>query len=209
MYESNFKRWLPYMIIGVLVVALGVTMFAFRTKSKKQQAQIDSLNQEVEDLQNNMEEVYVTSKDVKSGSTVELDSVTTTLLPSDSIHENAVTTEEDLTDKIYKIGLKAGSYITTDMISDYKIHKNMRELDVVMDEIPVGLEEGDYVDIRISFPLGQDYIAMSHKKVLGITGNTVKLIVIEHEMQTLWKELIDEYYPEFDYDLDIKLDTYQ
>ena len=35
MYESNFKRWLPYMIIGVLVVALGVTMFAFRTKSKK------------------------------------------------------------------------------------------------------------------------------------------------------------------------------
>ena len=181
MYESNFKRWLPYMIIAVLVVALGVTMFAFRTKSKKQQAQIDSLNQEVEDLQNNMEEVYVTSKDVKSGSTVELDSVTTTLLPSDSIHENAVTTEEDLTDKIYKIGLKAGSYITTDMISDYKIHKNMRELDVVMDEIPVGLEEGDYVDIRISFPLGQDYIAMSHKKVLSITGNTVKLIVIEHD----------------------------
>lgn len=181
MYESNFKRWLPYMIIGVLVVALGVTMFAFRTKSKKQQTQIDLLNQEVEDLQNNMEEVYVTSKDVKSGSTVELDSVTTTLLPSDSIPENAVTTEEDLTDKIYKIGLKAGSYITTDMISDYKIHKNMRELDVVMDEIPVGLEEGDYVDIRISFPLGQDYIAMSHKKVLSITGNTVKLIVIEHD----------------------------
>lgn len=181
MYESNFKRWFPYMIIGVLVVALGVTMFAFRTKSKKQQAQIDSLNQEVEDLQNNMEEVYVTSKDVKSGSTVELDSVTTTLLPSDSIPENAVTTEEELTDKIYKIGLKAGSYITTDMISDYKIHKNMRELDVVMDEIPVGLEEGDYVDIRISFPLGQDYIAMSHKKVLSITGNTVKLIVIEHD----------------------------
>lgn len=181
MYESNFKRWLPYMIIGALVVALGVTMFAFRTKSKKQQAQIDLLNQEVEDLQNNMEEVYVTSKDVKSGSTVELDSVTTTLLPSDSIPENAVTTEEDLTDKIYKIGLKAGSYITTDMISDYKIHKNMRELDVVMDEIPVGLEEGDYVDIRISFPLGQDYIAMSHKKVLSITGNTVKLIVIEHD----------------------------
>lgn len=181
MYESNFKRWLPYMIIGVLVVALGVTMFTFRTKSKKQQAQIDSLNQEVEDLQNNMEEVYVTSKDVKSGSTVELDSVTTTLLPSDSIPENAVTAEEELTDKIYKIGLKAGSYITTDMISDYKIHKNMRELDVVMDEIPVGLEEGDYVDIRISFPLGQDYIAMSHKKVLSITGNTVKLIVIEHD----------------------------
>ena len=181
MYESNFKRWFPYMIIGVLVVALGVTMFAFRTKSKKQQAQIDSLNQEVEDLQNNMEEVYVTSKDVKSGSTVEHDSVTTTLLPSDSIPENAVTTEEGLTDKIYKIGLKAGSYITTDMISDYKIHKNMRELDVVMDEIPVGLEEGDYVDIRISFPLGQDYIAMSHKKVLSITGNTVKLIVIEHD----------------------------
>ena len=57
----------------------------------------------------------------------------------------------------------------------------MRELDVVMDEIPVGLEEGDYVDVRISFPLGQDYIAISHKKALGITGNTVKLIVVEHD----------------------------
>ncbi len=181
MYESNFKRWIPYVIIGILVIALGLTFFVFRNKAKKQQAQIDALNQQVEELQNNMQEVYVTSKDVKSGSTVELDSVTTVLLPSDSIPENAITAEGDLTDKIYKIGLKAGSYITSDMISDYKVSKNMRELDVVMDEIPVGLEEGDYVDVRISFPLGQDYIAMSHKKVLGITGNTVKLIVVEHD----------------------------
>lgn len=34
MYESNFKRWIPYVIIGILVIALGLTFFVFRNKAK-------------------------------------------------------------------------------------------------------------------------------------------------------------------------------
>jgi hypothetical protein len=60
----------------------------------------------------------------------------------------------------------------------------MRELDVIVGEIPIGLEEGDYVDIRISFPLGQDYIAMTHKRVLAINESALKLVVNEQDFYT-------------------------
>lgn len=34
MYESNFKRWIPYVIIGILVIALGLTFLFSETKQK-------------------------------------------------------------------------------------------------------------------------------------------------------------------------------
>lgn len=181
MYDSGFKKRILYIVIGVLVIALIGTIVITNSKAKKQKKEIAALNQQVEDFQQNMTDVYSVSKNVKAGNAIDFDALTTVTVPSDSIPENAITDEEDLTDKLYKIDLKAGTYLTTDMVMQDKLTDNMRELDIVMDEIPLGLEEGDYVDVRISFPLGQDYIAMSHKRVLGITGNTVKLVVIEHD----------------------------
>lgn len=181
MYNTGLKKWIPYIAIAVLAVILVGTIFITQNNSKKQKKQIEALNQQVESLQQDMTEVYVTTQDVKAGNAIEFDSLSTTLIPTDAIPENAITDEDELTDKLYKINLKAGSYLTSDMVMKDKLTNNMRELDIVMDEIPIGLEPGDYVDIRISFPLGQDYIAMSHKRVLAINGNTVKLVVIEHD----------------------------
>lgn len=100
---------------------------------------------------------------------------------SDILPENIITDLSQLEGMMYKLDLTAGTYLTTDMIQPEILTDDMRELDVIVGELPIGLEVGDYVDLRISFPLGQDYIAMSHKKVLEINQNTLKLIVNEED----------------------------
>lgn len=110
---------------------------------------------------------------------IEQRSVSTSALPVDSI-----LTEEDILGKIIKIACEDGTVITDSVVTDELLSADERELDIVLDEIPIGLQEGDYVDVRISFPLGQDYIALSHKKVIAIYSGVVKLVVNQKDIYT-------------------------
>lgn len=181
MYDTGIKRWIFYVIIGVLAVTLVGVIIISKNVSDKQKKEIDNLNSTIKSLQQDTVSVYATTEDVKAGGDVDLEKVSTIEIPKSSVPENAVTDESDLEGKQYKIGLKANSYITKDMLIDYKLNNNQRTLDIVMSETPIGIEVGDYVDVRIAFPEGQDYIALSHKKVVGISNNTLKLIVVEHD----------------------------
>lgn len=181
MYDTGIRKWIFYIIIGILVAALAVTIFVSKKNSDKQKKEIDNLNSTIASLQKDTVPVYATTEDVKAGAPIELDKLTSISIPQEAVPENAITDESDLEGKRFKISLKANSYLTKNMLLSQKLQKNQRELDIVMDEIPIGLEIGDYVDIRIAFPTGQNYIAMSHKRVVGINGNTLKLEVIERD----------------------------
>lgn len=181
MYDTGIKKWIFYIIIGVLAVALVGTILISKNISNKQKKEIENLNSTIKSMQKDTATVYATTEDVKAGAEVDTEKVTAVELPQSSIPENAITDESELNGKEYKIALKANSYLTKDMLLDYKLKENYRELDVVCNETPIGLEVGDYVDIRIAFPEGQTYVGMAHKKVVGISNNTLKLIVNEHD----------------------------
>lgn len=103
-------------------------------------------------------------------------------IPADVITDHMITDMEDVKGKITKIDLLPGAILETTMLMDYELKADDRELDIVLDEMPIGLEPGDYVDLRISFPLGQDFVVMVKKQVVAINSNTIKLIVNEEDV---------------------------
>lgn len=169
-----------YIIIAVIVLLTIIGILAMQKMYKQQLAvkdkEISNLETEIARM-GEMTIVYRTVTDVKAGnecSEIELEAIEA---PGLGMSENAVTDAEHIIGQYYKIDLKAGTQLTNDMFIDYELEDDMRYMDVVFDEIPIGLAAGDYIDVRISFPLGQDYIALSHKRVAEINGDTVKLIV--------------------------------
>lgn len=181
MYDTGSKKWISYIIIGVLIAALIGTILISKRVSDKQKKEIDNLNTTIASLQKDQTTVYATTEDVKAGQVIEMDKLTTVNIPKESVPENAITKESDIEGKRFKISLAANSYITKNMLLNQKLTQNQRELDIVLSEIPIGLEVGDYVDIRVTFPEGQNYTVMSHKQVVGINGSTLKIIVVEHD----------------------------
>ena len=103
-------------------------------------------------------------------------------IPAYLITDHMMTDAKDVVGKITKIDLKPGAIFEDTMLMDYEIHADDRELDIVLTEMPIGLEPGDYVDLRVSFPLGEDFVCMVKKRVAGINSNTVKLIVNEEDV---------------------------
>lgn len=71
-------------------------------------------------------------------------------------------------------------------------------------EITDALSSGDYVDIRIQFPNGADYIVLSKKRVLACslydevaqTDNSLWIEVSEEEILTLSSAVVDAYFNE-------------
>jgi hypothetical protein len=102
-------------------------------------------------------------------------------------------TSDDFNDvKYIRASLREGAVITQDDLLSTRMEDSLRYYDVVLDEHPVGLLAGKYVDIRVRFPFGQDFIAISHKKVEQLNGTVLKFIFSEQDIYTYNSMLTDK-----------------
>ena len=68
---------------------------------------------------------------------------------------------------IAKVNMNKNTLITTDLItkSDNLVQDDVRKQEYNMLVLPTDLSTGDYIDVRVMFPNGQDFIVVSKKEV--------------------------------------------
>lgn len=109
--------------------------------------------------------------------------------------------------KCLKVSLKEGCILSPDMVcSPQKTADDERLLNLSYVRLSEKMRAGDYVDIRISFRNGGDYILLSKKKIQDIKGNSIGeegtelhalwLKVNEEEILRLASAVVDAYYQE-------------
>lgn len=94
--------------------------------------------------------------------------------------------------KYIRAGMSVGTVLTADDVLDARLDDSQRYYDVILDEYPVGMLPDKYVDIRVRFPFGQDFIALPHKKVEELNGSVIKLVLSEQEIYTYNSMLTDK-----------------
>lgn len=113
--------------------------------------------------------------------------------------------QQELSDyegKSLKISLEQGSILSPDMLCDVqKAADDERFLNLSYVRLNEKMKTGDYIDIRISFRNGGDYILLSKKKIKDIEENEGKrnalwLQVNEEEILRLASAVVDAYYQE-------------
>lgn len=178
-------------------------------------AKIRSLNEAKELLESKQRKVLVATSDLKSGDEVTMDSFkmetvqttmdTTQIVSSDDFEfmdENGEIIEKydqngnPMTKKIVmKIDVPANSMVTKDMIVEdgeqTKDDQRIQEYNMII--LPSELRNGDYVDIRIRFPKGQDYIILAKKKIIQCTSDTIWIKLSEEEILSLGNAIVESY----------------
>ena len=130
--------------------------------------------------------VYVVSTDVASGSGIQISAidgdtertanVSQEVADSKVVPENFATASDFYTDEslsqarsdlVAKIDLKEGTILTKDMLttSSEQVTNVLRKQEYNMLSLPTDLVSGDFVDVRIRFGNGQDYIIAAKKQV--------------------------------------------
>lgn len=114
-------------------------------------------------------------------------------IPESLVTQSFVLDPESMIGKYYRIGLTGGTPLSLDFAMEDPLDDTTREYDVVSNVMPIGLKVGDYIDYRIVYPLGEDYIVLTHKRIEAINDKTIKLKLSESEIHTYQAALIDNF----------------
>ena len=199
--------------IIVAVILLGVNVFQFFFWRNMNQEQAEQYLQEVAALNATIAKygddvtVYTVSHAVKAGDEVKAEDLTPIKTYSSLLTDQYITNTNDIVGRFYKVHVEPGSALYRDMFMDEELEDDMRDRDITLDRMTVGLEVGDYIDIRVTLPYGDDYIVLPHKRIYAINDNTVKLYLNEIEWNTYQGCMID-YYLNKEYGFTIYADKY-
>lgn len=208
-----FKRWGILIVSIFFILVIAVLSVLGISSINKYKATIESQNQEIANLEASLTDIgplttgFVVNRAVRAGEEITEDNideiVTEVSVPSklnigltsddmNGTNTSIIENRSDLLNKYFKIGLAEGTVITVEDIVETKIDNTWRYFDLILDESPVGVTAGDYIDVRISFPFGEDFIAMSHKKIEEINSGVIKVIVDEHDIMSYNSMLMDK-----------------
>ena len=184
-------------ILSIILVlswlGAGVGGYMYHTSKEKQLALKD---EEINAMQATLDQIgelvtaYAVASDVVTGKKIDDSDITPIDVPV-SMATNLVQDPNELIGKYFKTKLTSGTALSSDVVYTDEITDDQRLLDVVVHNIPVGLKEGAFVDVRITLPKGEDFIAMAHKKVHSISSGVLKLVVTEKDIHTYNSMLID------------------
>ncbi len=143
-------------------------------------------------------QVYVVSQEITSGGTVlgkvELQEVDSSVVPNNAVTATtAITYITELATS--KIQLEVGTIITTDMINPEGTAdtSDVRLQEYNMIVLPSKLVAGEYVDIRLRLPSGEDYIVLSKKYIEDSDADTIWIKVSEDEILTMSNAIVEAY----------------
>lgn len=185
-------------ILGLAIVGgVAGTYFYVTNKFESYEIALATRDGKLTELQNKIQEigdlvmVYELNYDVKGGTIISETDLTPVQVPEKAT-TGYVHDINDVLGKYYKTGLGQGTILSDSMVSDYELTKDLRYLDVMIDDLPIGLEVGDYVDLRFRFTFGQNFVVMSHKQVVEINKNVLKLVVDEKDIHSYESVLKDK-----------------
>lgn len=191
-----FKKWGTLVIsivfiaaIAILILLSGKSISKYKQAVSERDSQIATLEQSLQDI-GACSKGYVLNTDVRAGEPINLEYFVEVSVP-EKLGLGVLTDTADLEGAFFRTSLKEGTVVTTEDINYTEVKDSQRYYDVIIDQLPVGVEAGDYVDIRILFPYGEDMIGIACKKIEEINSGVVKFIFSEEEIAVYNSMLLD------------------
>lgn len=160
------------------------------------------MNEKKKDKEEAKQNVYVLTMDVESGETIDSSMVQIAKVPASAVSSTALTNFPLLDDETgeeiemkSKLDLSSGTIVTEEMLyeNDAEIRDDLRKQEYNMIALPVQMEAGDYIDIRLTIPSGENFIVVSKKEVLDANETTVWLELTEDEILLMSSAIVEAY----------------
>lgn len=126
-----------------------------------------------------------------------------TKLSRDHFKTVTITTSQDINtfvdessiDGYARMDLEADIPVLKCMISSEALHNDMRIREFSIFDLPTALKIDDFIDVRITFQNGEDYIVLSKKRIRNLNKDTgtIWLWLTEKELLEMSSAIVDAY----------------
>ena len=187
-------------ILFLLVIGAGVAgtlIFKFKyddsveanTLLQQQNAQIQTQLNSI----GTMTTVYSVATKCYSGTVIEEGDLLPVSVPTSALGEYSITDMSELVGKAYRVDINPGTILSKDMLmkkqDSYLKETYMRE--ITLESLPVSTKVGDYIELRILLPNGEDIPVFTHKQIKRLYETTISIEVSEEEQAILTSAIYD------------------
>ena len=193
--KKKDQSWLIVIILlFVLVFVIAGSFFLLKDAKEKESALKAAADNVQAILDSNTQMLYVVTDDVTAGTVLEMGVNVELQECITALPELLYITEEDL-GKTLIVDLDAYTPIMINMVTDANLEPDVRELEIGVAALMLNQQINDYVDLRIVFPNGADYIVASKLKVkqLFLENSLFYTDMDEGEILTLSSAIVDAY----------------
>lgn len=186
------KKKLLIMIASILVVVAGVAA-AFIIGLQQIRSNYDLKTARLEqEIETNKRTVYLANGTIPAGSKITGENTRSESIYSSQPIEYYMT-EADF-NKIAAVDIADGQSIYSTMVGT-DLEFGVREVEYALIKLSTNLVESDFVDVRIMYPNGENYIVLSKKdiKQLDLSINDIFLWLNEEEIMLMSSAIVDTY----------------
>lgn len=189
------KQLVPALIGAaiVLVPLAGIGGFYVYNLNEQHTQEIAQYQTQVSQLSSNQAIVYGMTRDIKAGERIRPEDIQNVSIDATRVPADAIV-DDSAIGKYTKIALTTGTPLTKEMLYEDDITpQDLRNQEFRLIELPTKLEKNDYVDVRVKFPSGEDFIVLSKKQVEDLNSGTVWYTMNEEEILRMSSAIVDAY----------------
>lgn len=190
------RDWVKTLIIVLIVVFVtNISQFVLWMLNMSHvkanfQKKLAVLEQTIKDI-GPFVDVYSVRNASEPGDEVLDENLSLLQIPAAMVNDTYIDDPSLVLGKFYKVAVHPGTPLTTDLLMEEEIDDSVREVDIIANTWPIGLEVGDYIDFEITYPFGETYVVLSHVRVTAINNGTIKAELTSTERHLYGASLVD------------------
>ncbi len=138
-------------------------------------------------------DVVTFTRDVVQGETITEDMLQVTTIHKNTVPNGAYTSTGAVVGQVAKYNIVKNSAAVSSMVSNKIISQDMRIQEINAVVLPTDLMVNDFIDIRLMYPSGVEYIVLAQKQVTNIVGTTIWMDMSEEDTLLLNSAIVDSY----------------
>lgn len=194
------KKFLKALLFALIIGAgVGGTVY-FYIQNKNQIASNQQLMQQNSSIQAQLDAigamttVYEVNGVKYSGNIIMDSDLVEVSVPQSTISTSSITNRDQLVGKAYKVDVKPGTILSWDMLMEEDELSGKKKFwkTITLTSVPIGMVAGDYMDLRIIIPSGEEY-PIANKLMVEEIIDTSIVVKFSEEENACFNAAIQDY----------------
>ncbi|GGO07277.1 SAF domain-containing protein [Saccharibacillus kuerlensis] len=178
---------------AALLLCAAAGTFYIRHIEKSYEKERSGYEQRIAEMDAERVPVYTLTRDIQAGEKIGEDDLVEVEVVKTTVPEH-MPPKEDSIGRYAKINLARNTPISESMLYEgAPTPRDLRNQEFRLIELPSRLQAGEFVDVRVKFPTGEDFIVLSKKRAEDLASGTVWVQMDEREILTMSSAIVDAY----------------
>ncbi|NLO08279.1 MAG: hypothetical protein GX129_00185 [Clostridiales bacterium] len=168
--KRTTKQYIIVALICILVIGSAAIITSIISIGQVREEYEYILSEAKKEMNDNKKSVFIALSDIRTGEILSKDKVEEKIVYSSQPIESYISKDE--LGKAVMIDIPEGTHIVKGMLAENLVSSILREIEYDVIHISSNIVANDYVDVRIFFPNGENYIVLSKKSLKGYQPGT-------------------------------------